>query len=305
MELSKWQESLKMEVLPHKNLLKWSYVNLFLSFGLFILIGLNHYELFLGLPYHFYASAFFILIALYLFYTPQTKELSYQNKSFDIIIFFTCNFILTQFDKSIQAFLVSFLSLILIFGFSKITSFYKLKTYSLFFYILSIIWTGLWASFHTTGHAQWDLWSSLWGLLSLCLLGATSFMLWKTRSLSLESGGKVQQYCHTLSQKNLLFLTFAPVFITIACFFFWRFEKGYLTLIWVLEIFILVALSLWIRQKKMMHIAFSLMGLCVLRLLFFDLAQSDLSTRALVFIGVGILMILMYSLYTRFKERFL
>jgi hypothetical protein len=35
-----------------------------------------------------------------------------------------------------------------------------------------------------------------------------------------------------------------------------------------------------------------------------DMAQADLTLRGLVFVGVGLLMLAMNALYTRFRERF-
>ena len=46
------------------------------------------------------------------------------------------------------------------------------------------------------------------------------------------------------------------------------------------------------------------LGAALLRLIFFDLARSSTLTRALVFVGVGLLMLGMNSLYNRFKDRF-
>jgi uncharacterized membrane protein len=44
--------------------------------------------------------------------------------------------------------------------------------------------------------------------------------------------------------------------------------------------------------------------LCVGRLIFYDLAQSGTLTRALVFLGVGVIMLMMNSVYNKYKHKF-
>jgi uncharacterized membrane protein len=44
-------------------------------------------------------------------------------------------------------------------------------------------------------------------------------------------------------------------------------------------------------------------GLCIVRLVFFDLKESTTITKALVFVGVGLLMLGMNILYRKYKDR--
>ncbi len=46
-----------------------------------------------------------------------------------------------------------------------------------------------------------------------------------------------------------------------------------------------------------------MIGLCLLRLVFYDLSHAGTLTRALVFLGVGVVMLLIHALFNQFKGR--
>lgn len=97
---------------------------------------------------------------------------------------------------------------------------------------------------------------------------------------------------------------FYPFFAAVALFFYGSFDRSFLTLLWVFEAFAIFALSLILRESHFRYLSMAWLAGCLLRLVFYDLSRSPTLTRAIVFIGVGILMLVMNSLYNRYKERF-
>ena len=63
-------------------------------------------------------------------------------------------------------------------------------------------------------------------------------------------------------------------------------------------------LSLVLRANQFRYVALIGLGICVVRLLFFDMSQSSILTKALVFVGVGIIMVGINALYSKYKDRF-
>jgi uncharacterized membrane protein len=63
-------------------------------------------------------------------------------------------------------------------------------------------------------------------------------------------------------------------------------------------------LGILLKEKYFRYVSLSLVGICVIRLMFFDLSNADLLIRALVLVGVGIVLIIMNSLYKKYKDRF-
>lgn len=95
-----------------------------------------------------------------------------------------------------------------------------------------------------------------------------------------------------------------PFFLSTALFLFWTFDHSLLTLLWVGEAFVIFLLGAFLRESQFRYVAqVGLVG-CLIRLIFFDLSQSKTVTRAIVFLGVGSLMVLMNFLYQKYKDRF-
>lgn len=91
-----------------------------------------------------------------------------------------------------------------------------------------------------------------------------------------------------------------PVFVAVAVFLAIRYDQALLTLLWALEAFVIYGLGAVLRDGSFRYLALAAMGACLLRLVSVDLAQADLGLRGLVFIGVGLLMLGMNTIYTRF-----
>jgi len=104
--------------------------------------------------------------------------------------------------------------------------------------------------------------------------------------------------------KNRNSWIFYPLIICTAIFLFWSFDKSILTLLWVLECFMLFILSVILKEKNFRYVALAALVLCIVRLIFYDLAQTSTLTRALVFFGVGIILLVMNSIYNKYKDRF-
>lgn len=97
---------------------------------------------------------------------------------------------------------------------------------------------------------------------------------------------------------------FDPAFAAAALFLFWSFDHAILTLLWVGLVFLAFVLSVLLREGHFRIMALIALAACLGRLILYDLSQTSLLMRAVVFVGVGILMLGMNSIYNRFKDRF-
>ncbi len=111
------------------------------------------------------------------------------------------------------------------------------------------------------------------------------------------------QWIQTIREKPHLWIYY-PFFLAVSLFLYWTFDKSLLTFLWVVEAFAIFGLSIFLKENHFRHLAMVGLGGCLVRLLIYDLAQSGTVTRALVFLGVGIIMLLMHSLYNKYRERF-
>ena len=78
--------------------------------------------------------------------------------------------------------------------------------------------------------------------------------------------------------------------------------SSWLTLIWSLEALVLYALSLRFDDKPMRRGALVMLGLCLVRLVGWDMQRADMALRGIVFTGVGVVMITMNVVSTRFER---
>lgn len=76
----------------------------------------------------------------------------------------------------------------------------------------------------------------------------------------------------------------------------------WLTLVWSLEALVLYSISLIVDDKPMRRGALVMVGLCLVRLVGWDMQRADMALRGLVFTGVGLVMIAMNMLSTRFER---
>jgi hypothetical protein len=95
-----------------------------------------------------------------------------------------------------------------------------------------------------------------------------------------------------------------PATLSIGCFLYFTFDKGILTFFWILEALGLLILGIILKEKYFRYVSLSLVGLCIIRLMFFDLSNADFLIRALVLLGVGVVLLVMNSLFKKYKDRF-
>lgn len=95
-----------------------------------------------------------------------------------------------------------------------------------------------------------------------------------------------------------------PLFLAVAIYLASRYDRAVLTLLWALLAFVIYILSAVLRDNQFRAVALLATGACMVRLVAVDMAQADLTLRGVVFVGVGLLMLAMNALYTRFRERF-
>jgi hypothetical protein len=99
-------------------------------------------------------------------------------------------------------------------------------------------------------------------------------------------------------------LLYYPLFLAVAVVLASHFDHSLLTLLWAGEAFVIYVLSAVLRDKQLRAVALIALGGCLWRLVVVDLAEADLTSRGLVFLGVGLLMLAMNAIASRFSSRF-
>lgn len=153
--------------------------------------------------------------------------------------------------------------------------------------------------------------SIVYYLLANLHLGFLSFNYYESKYLAiyLLIFGLLASYIYLASKwieefklKNSLLIY--PATLSIGCFLYFTFDKGILTFFWILEALGLLILGIILKEKYFRYVSLSLVGICIIRLMFFDLSNADFLIRALVLLGVGVVLLVMNSLFKKYKDRF-
>ncbi|MEZ4883919.1 MAG: hypothetical protein R3E32_04195 [Chitinophagales bacterium] len=184
----------------------------------------------------------------------------------------------------------------------------RLKFYGLLFLYASIFHLVFVSANYITPSVRWQDQAWWGGLIAIGLQFGFVAYFYPHRSLQslnfppfLMGGMKALA---NLVKRHILPLLVYPLFIGVGIFLFWSFDKAILTFLWVVECLGLFVLSVVLRDKYFRYVALGGVILCVGRLIFYDLAQTNWLTRALVFVGTGVVMLLMNSIYNKYKGRF-
>ncbi len=94
-----------------------------------------------------------------------------------------------------------------------------------------------------------------------------------------------------------------PFFAGFALFLAWRFEQALLTFLWSAEAFVVFVLSIVFRENHFRLVALAGIAACLGRLIVYDMRETDLFIRGLVFIGVGLLMLGMNAVYNKYGRK--
>jgi Sec-independent protein translocase protein TatA len=117
-----------------------------------------------------------------------------------------------------------------------------------------------------------------------------------------ESLRRFKSWADFLDKRKNPFIYY-PFYIAVGLFIYWSASTSVLTLLWVGESFLIFILSLILKENQFRITSLLILAACLIRLVFYDLARADTITRALVFLGVGTIMLIMNSLYNKYRNR--
>ena len=94
-----------------------------------------------------------------------------------------------------------------------------------------------------------------------------------------------------------------PVFASVLFFFIWSFSGAVLTALISLEALLILVLSIVIKEDSFRYTALGGILVSIIRLVFFDLREAEIFVKAIAFIFVAVIMLIMNVLYNKFKDR--
>lgn len=308
-------ETLTKKGEPHRFLLHWGYIFI----GLFII---RHMGVHLQSGLHAAGiSARLLLelaaVVLFIYWGAREKPAADTHyKSWRLLhplmseaaIFFTIMMITQEVGKAWRPaawVLCAYLLLMLGKGLDK--RFSRLRFYTLFFHWaaalqIAFVSTADAPSIRFLSHQAW-----FGGLIALLLqMGFVAMFYWNAALETVELPEPVsflKGWVKGIHRSRNVWIYY-PFFLATAVYLIRTFDSSLLTLLLVVEAFVVFTLSIVLRENHFRYAALLGLAGCLFRLMVYDLARSGTFTRALVFLGVGVIMILMNSLYNKYRTRF-
>lgn len=186
------------------------------------------------------------------------------------------------------------------------------RLHRLALYALPLYWlataTASYVALRDLRPGQWlgAPWLATAGAVAL-LFGAAALLLRRVPTTAgltwppgLESLGRLGR----LRFRVLVPLLLYPAFGALTLLLVRSFDRSVLTVLLMLDVVAVFVASLLLRRRDLRYVALAGIGVCMIRLVFFDLSRRGTITQAVVFIFMGLLLLGMNALYARFKSRF-
>lgn len=186
--------------------------------------------------------------------------------------------------------------------------FSRLKFYGVIFYWICAFQVAFLSSAYVTPSLSWQDQSWFSGLIAIVFMFGYLVVFYKKYDLEKITFPSTLSLFDRLSKKTARYqnpIFMYPLVFSVAVFLYWSFDKSALTLFWVVECLAVFILSIVLKEQHFRHVALGALAICIVRLVFFDLSQTGTLTKALVFLGVGVIMLLMNTLYKKYKDRML
>ncbi len=225
----------------------------------------------------------------------------------ELILLFSIFVIFVEFDQLYYSMIWSVLSILTLFiGTKFYDNLSRMKFYSVLFSWGTMLQVGFISTSYINPSTSWYEQTWLFSCIAIIIQIVYCIFSYKIFSDNMDypvCRGSFDGIIEKV-RKNKNFYIFYPLFISIAVFLFKSFDKSILTLLWVVECFSIFILSIILKVNNFKIISLLGLILCLIRLVFYDLAKTNTLTKGIVFLLVGGLMLIMNVVYNKYKERF-
>lgn len=289
--------------------------SLLLYFIRYFLIDMSNETLVLGfIKLRMFSE--FISVIILIYWIIMTKNI--QNKLLkipatylleaSILIGITCIFY--EVSGLYYPVILSILSFCIYFIGKHVLEFNRLIIYSYISYFSSLCYIALISS--TAKSPTNKFFDQEWVLGLLSIFINTAFMIFiyrdKDSLINLKIYFppllKILILLKNLIDKYEIKVILYPIFAAVGFFLYWTFDKSILSIMWVLECFILFIISIFLRESQFRVVSMIGIGIIFLRIIFYDLTGVNFFIKAIVFILVGIILVTINIIYNKYRYRY-
>jgi len=192
-------------------------------------------------------------------------------------------------------------------GIRKTKTLSRFRWYGIVLHLLACFYLTFIISNEDNPISQWYLAKWIPGVLTILLLFLfvfRAYLGYGKQGISFPRGLGFLNEVSVKTGKHLNGVVYYPFFVGIFLFLYWSFSSAVLTLLWSLLAFLIFLLGLVLKESMFRYLSLGLLLFCVGRLVIHDLSSAEPILRAVVFLGVGSILLLMNTIYNKYRDRF-
>ncbi|MDR1694463.1 MAG: hypothetical protein LBR70_04660 [Lactobacillaceae bacterium] len=200
------------------------------------------------------------------------------------------------------------LALVSLFVGPKLGSYNRVTMYSFLLFFIALANVGFVSSSSATPSRL--IYDQVWFRSMITVVLSVIFALSAYRKLAFIEGNELAALNKlALSVKSLLVkydarVLIYPLFLAIAFFLYRGFDKSILSVLWMVECFVLFMISIIIGRSEYRVVSMYGVAGIFIRIMFFDLRGQDFLIKAVIFIIIGCILITMNAIYNKYKYRY-
>ncbi|MBM9579447.1 DUF2339 domain-containing protein [Leptospira sp. 201903070] len=197
--------------------------------------------------------------------------------------------------------------LVLEVGIRKSETLSRFRWYGILFHLFACFYLTFIVSTEDNPIVQWYQAKWIPGVLTIFLLFLFVYRVYRGYGKESISFPRGLGFLKGLSEKTGIYLNgvvYYPFFIGIFLFLYWSFSSAVLTLLWATLAFLIFLLGLFLKESWFRYLSLGLLLFCVGRLVIHDLSSAGTILKAVVFLGVGSILLLMNTIYNKYRDRF-
>ena len=280
---------------------------MFIIFHLAVILNSEKYFAFNGFYIQVRLLIEIVAIIVFLFYVLSNRKISntlisrLNNFNIEILVFLIILTVKSQVLRIYHSPIWVLISFIIMFGVKYLNmNSWRLKIYSVLFCFASMIQTAFYLgtkisvdkSFYKQG---WFL-----GIIAVCFQCVYIIIIRKNKYL--DDNSLMSKYLIINKIKEQIKLRYSrymyySLFICIAFFINAAFDESLLSLLWLLESFLIYLIGVYHKDKVLRMISVILIFFCVFRMIMIDLKEENLIVKSAVFLLSGVILLLINIIY--------
>lgn len=311
----KWKKAVSEDSRNSPNYLvaKLSMITLLFFAVRFCLVDLSNQTLLLDVIPARFATELFSLVALLYWMISGTKvNNEYIKKKvnglLEAFVIFSLFYLFAEISLANQGIVLASAALLFVLAASKSGMYDRIGLYSYILFFVALFNIGFVCA--STATPSLEAINQTWFKSMIAIVISVIFAvvggkkIISGQAIQYHTPNSISEWVKSLVSKYGINIIIYPLFLAVAFFFYRGFDKSVLSILWMVECFVLFMISLIMKKAEFRVFSMWCVAFIFARIMFFDLRGQDFLLKAIVFIIIGSILIVMNTIYNKYKYRY-